>query len=335
MNEGRTIQLHLPLSRLLNHTQEQRQARKFAHLMFQGKLRAALRLVSDQCSSGVLNIDQEIDGTPVLDPLTSKQTPALQASSATLLSPNDRSLEIHPILFEAITGDLIRSTSLRVQGSAGPSGMDTAGWRYICIAFHGASKELYIVLAAMTRRICTSFVDPSGLTAFIACRLVPLNKNSGVRPIGICETIGHIIGKAILKVTRVDILSAVGPHQLSAGQDAGCEAAVHIMRSVFNDGDTEGVLLIDAKNAYNSLNRATAIHNIQVLCPSLAPTLINLYRSNTELFVNGESILLQEGTTQGDPLAMAMYALGIYQCSLHSWCNSDLVCRTMPLQGVT
>ena len=62
MNEGRTIQLHLPLSRPLNHTQEQRQARTFAHLMFQGKVRAALRLVSDQCSSGVL-IDQEIDGT--------------------------------------------------------------------------------------------------------------------------------------------------------------------------------------------------------------------------------------------------------------------------------
>ena len=151
MNEGRTIQLHLPLSRPLNHTQEQRQARTFAHLMFQGKVRAALRLVSDQCSSGVLNIDQEVDGTPVLDLLKSKHPPAQQTSSATLLPPNDRSPETHPILFEAITGDLIRSTSLRVQGSAGPSGMDTAGWRRICTAFYGASKELCIALAAMTR----------------------------------------------------------------------------------------------------------------------------------------------------------------------------------------
>ena len=142
--------------------------------------------------------------------------------------------------FEAITGDLIRSISLRVQGSAGPSGMDAGGWRRICTAFYGASKELCIALAAMTRRICTSFVEPSGLTAFIACRLVPLNKNPGVRPIGICETIRRIVSKAILKVTRVDILSAVGPLQLCAGQDVGCEAAVHAMRSVFNDGDTEG-----------------------------------------------------------------------------------------------
>ena len=163
----------------------------------------------------------------------------------------------------------------------------------------------------MTRRICTFFVDPSGLTAFIVCRLVTLNKNPGVRPIGICEPIRRIISKAIHKVTRADILSAVGPLQLCAGQDAGCEAAVHAMRSVFDDEDTEGVLLIDAKNVFNSLNRAAALHNVQVLCPCLAPTLINLYRSNTELFVDGESILSQEGTTQGDPLAMAMYALGI------------------------
>ena len=30
-------------------------------------------------------------------------------------------------------------------------------------------------------------VDPKGLFAFVACRLIPLNKNPGVRPIGIGE----------------------------------------------------------------------------------------------------------------------------------------------------
>ena len=126
MDDRRTIKIHLPPSRPINNTQEQRQARTFAHLMFQGKVRASLRLVSDQCFSGVLNIDQENDDTPVLDLLKSKHPPAQQASSATLLPPSDHSSEIHPILFEAIT-DFIRSTSLRVQGSAGPSGMDAAG----------------------------------------------------------------------------------------------------------------------------------------------------------------------------------------------------------------
>lgn len=31
----------------------------------------------------------------------------------------------HPVVFESITGDIIRHTSLRTDGSAGPSGLDT------------------------------------------------------------------------------------------------------------------------------------------------------------------------------------------------------------------
>ena len=47
------------------------------------------------------------------------------------------------------------------------------------------------------------------------------------------------------------------------------------------------------------------------LCPALAPTLINTYRHPAPLYVGGECILSREGTTQGDPLAMHMYAIGM------------------------
>ena len=112
-------------------------------------------------------------------------------------------------------------------------------------------------------------------------------------------------------MTKADIQSAVGYLQLCAGFNAGCEAAIHIMHSIFECNKTEGVLLVDAKNTFNSLNRAATLHNIQMLCPSLAPILI-IYRSSAELLENGESILSQEGTTQGDPLTMAMYTLALY-----------------------
>ena len=38
--------------------------------------------------------------------------------------------------------------------------------------------------------------------------------------------------------------------------------------------------------------------------------LINTYRDNSQLFVDGQCVMSKEGTTQGDPLAMAMYAIG-------------------------
>ena len=70
-------------------------------------------------------------------------------------------------------------------------------------------------------------------------------------------------------------------------------------------------LLVDARNAFNCLNRKTALHNIQQLCPSIATYLITTYRRNAMLFVGGDVMLSMEGTTQGDPLAMAMYAVAI------------------------
>jgi hypothetical protein len=62
-------------------------------------------------------------------------------------------------------------------------------------------------------------------------------------------------------------------------------------------------------NAFNILNCQVALHNIRCLCPSIATILINSYRNPINLFVDGDAILSQEGTTQGDPLAMPMYGL--------------------------
>ena len=132
-----------------------------------------------------------------------------------------------------------------------------------------------------------------------------------MRPIGICETVRRIVGKAIMYIVGDDVQEAAGPLQLCAGQQAGCEAAVHAIRSMFEDSANDGILFVDASNAFNRLNRAVALMNIQRICPIISPILINTYRSEARLFVMGQVILSKEGTTQGDPLAMAMYALAV------------------------
>ena len=42
----------------------------------------------------------------------------------------------------------------------------------------------------------------------------------------------------------------------------------------------------------------------------LAPILTNTYRTTSRLFTEGDHIISHEGTTQGDLLARAMYAIG-------------------------
>ena len=105
---------------------------------------------------------------------------------------------------------------------------------------------------------------------------------------------------------------AAGSFQLSADQDAGAEAAIHTMRDIFANVDTDAVLLIDAENAFNSINCKVILYNLKFICPIIATYIINCYATSSRLFiVGGGEILSSEGTTLCDPTAIGAYELGI------------------------
>lgn len=140
------------------------------------------------------------------------------------------------------------------------------------VSFKTVSDELCNAVADVARRLATERVDPLGIKALLNNRLIPLDKNPGVRPIGIGETLRRIIGKAAMTVLKKDVMYAAGVTQVCAGHPAGCEAAIHALRNIFQAMDTDAVLLIDADNAFNRQNRAVALHNVQYTCPPLPPT---------------------------------------------------------------
>ncbi|CAM1327173.1 Uncharacterised protein r2_g3614 [Pycnogonum litorale] len=103
-----------------------------------------------------------------------------------------------------------------------------------------------------------------------------------------------------MNVVKPDIISATGALQVCAGQEAGIEAAVHSMRQIYEDNETEAVLLVDASNAFNSVNRMATLHNISIICGIYVK---NCYMAPARLFIiGGKEILSQEGITQGDTL---------------------------------
>ena len=186
--------------------------------------------------------------------------------------------------FSSVNASLVRSTSLQLSGSAGMSGMDAAAWRRLCCSFGKASTTLCSAVAGLTRHLATTHVDPKGISALLAGRLIPLDKNPGVRPIGIGEVLRRFIAKLILRVVGRDVQKAAGSLQVCAGHDVGAEAACHTVRQMSSEEDCQCVLLVDASNAFNSLNRRAKLHNIQYLCPSLATITCNYYRSPGHLF---------------------------------------------------
>jgi len=164
----------------------------------------------------------------------------------------------------------------------------------------------------VAHHLCTQEDNPKKLMAFVACRLILLGKNPGVRPIGIGDVSRRIIAKAILYVIRTDIQLGTGALQTSAGPDAGVEAVIHAMKDIFSHDNTDAVLLVGASNAFNQVNRQSARYNISILFPSFATILKNAYGVPIRLFITSEGeIPSTQGTTQGDLLAMVMYALAV------------------------
>lgn len=281
----------------------------FAKLVLEGQINAALRFVSESSSGGVLTLTDD-----VMAQLKEKHPDPQPAKLGSLLfGPIDD--EFPETLYSEINGDMIRQAALQTKGAGGPSGIDANGFRRIlaCKSFKQSSSRLCEALATLTKILCTQYIDPSTIEPVIASRLIPLDKGEGaVRPIGVGEVIRRIIGKCVMKIAKEDVVEVSGSLQLCAGQRAGSEAAIHAMHTIFEADETDGVLLIDASNAFNALNRQAALHNIRVQCPIIAVFAINTYRLPARLFITGgQEILSAEGTTQGDPLAMGMYALSI------------------------
>ena len=222
--------------------------------------------------------------------------------------------QVHPIKFDAIDADLVKRAAVRTRGGAGPSGLDADGWRRLLITkqFGTSSTDLCKAIAEVIKKLCTvDNLSPSS-EPFLAYRLIPLDKNPGLRPIGTGEIFRRIAGKVIVSHIRKDLISSVGSLQVCAGHEAGCESIIHAMHKIYEEDESEAILLVDASNAFNSMNKKAFLRNIGIICPPLAKFVRNCYSLLSRLFIIGRGeIQSTEGTAQGDPTAMAIYGIAI------------------------
>eukprot|EP00111_Clytia_hemisphaerica_P013628 TCONS_00040071-protein len=173
--------------------------------MLRGNIRAAIRLLEASESKGVLNLDQDVK-----DVLRDLHPVSTEPEAEALLTEEFR--EIDPIVFEQIDSSAILSAALKTKGAAGPSGMDANGWRRILASrnYGKTGEDLRNCLANMLKILCRQSIDPDSeernVESYLACRLIPLDKNPGVRPIGIGEVLRRIFGKTLISVIKDDIM---------------------------------------------------------------------------------------------------------------------------------
>ena len=324
LKEGRTIQ-----RRLMKSVQKPTvdTARVFSKLMFEGKVTAAVRMLCEQDSKGVLPMSDE-----TLAQLKKKHPEPAGLEAETLL--HGPIAEVDDSYYNGINGDMIFRAAKFTNGGAGPTQTDADFFKLILTHknFKDEGQALRNEIALFARKIASKNLSPEILDAYVNCRLIPLDKCPGVRPIGIGETLRRIVGKTLSRVLKLDIQETCGSLQVCTGLKSGSEAAIHFIREQFKLDTSEAVILVDASNAFNSVNRAALLHNIQILCPEVAAIAINMYRASCSLFVCGTEISSSEGTTQGDNLAMSLFAIATLpvlrmleqlQCVSQVWLADD------------
>ena len=180
--------------------------RIFSKLFFEGQVSAAINFLDNQATQGgILKMTDEIKTK--LEDLHPEPAPTDPAYLSKGTPPLPKS-----VIFEAVTAQSIKEASVRTNGANGVSGGDAIHYRRMLQSFGAASVSLCEAMAA------TDYVDPELLEAFVANRLIPLDKGGGkVRPIGIGEIPRRIIGKAIMAVLKGDVAQAAGATQVCAG----------------------------------------------------------------------------------------------------------------------
>ena len=311
LKEGREIQ-----KRLIRKKEGQRKNRmqRFTALMLVGNLSSAIKLLNAEDNIGGIH-----EPTPeVMDALLKKHPDAEPAKPEALINREPQE-KIDPVIFEVIDGTVIYKAAKTTFGAVGPSHIDADGWRHILCsnAYNKSPESLCTAIAGVTKLLCREEVNPETLDQLLASRLVPLDKDPGssvpaIRPIGIGEVLRRIMGKAVTQHLSGDIQHACGTLQTSTGIEAGVEATVHAMKKIFDDEGSDIVMLVDADNAFNRLNREAALANIEHTCTPFARYIRNTYHRPSKLFLDGGNyILSREGTTQGDNCASAVYSLSI------------------------
>ena len=193
--------------------------------------------------------------------------------------------------------------------SHGPTGQDSFQWRRLLTSFDKASINLRKTVARLAYRIATEVLPNTSLEAYNNSRLILLDKCPSVQPIGIGEILRRIIGRCISSCQGAEAERIGGNFQLCFGETAGIEHTIHALRREFKKENCEAILLIDATNAFNLLNRTTALENVRRMSPSLYIPPSNTYQTTSSLFVDKSAFFSQKSCTPGDPIAMLMYGI--------------------------
>ena len=201
--------------------------------------------------------------------------------------------------------------------SPGPSGLRTDHIQ--SLLFANLSTADKAAMSEMFTDFTNARVPRNSLSALLAASLVPIRKSfesDDVRPVALGETLMKIPARCIAKTFRKRINEKLmSGFQFGEGVPGGLESVVHSIRVLLDQNPEFLALSIDMKNAFNTIRRADVAKQLHAQFPELIPFFKMCYDPKSRLYVRTghetlETLVSEEGTRQGDPLAGTYFNLG-------------------------
>lgn len=213
-----------------------------------------------------------------------------------------------------IDEDLFSSTlsSIRKDSTPGPTGWTVELLR---IAFRTEGFKAFIT--SLANGIIAGHGPSGQLLTMASLIALPKEGSTTVRPIAISEIIYRFVTKVIVR--HLQLGPSMLPNQFGVGTKGGVEpivSAIHLAARHELPRHFTHLTILDASNAFNSIDRATVAQACNTHAPDLFkaarwsyghPALLITKKDNGEL----ASIKSVQGVRQGDPLSSALFSLGI------------------------
>ena len=201
-----------------DNLEDKQVSKVFASLMMKGKVRSAMRWLSERASGGVLDPMQEVKkSVTVLETLKSKHPePHKSYISSRLELPVLPDFEDVIISFASI-----EKTTRTFQGSSGASGTDSELWQTVLLRHGAHNSHLRDKVATLATKLCNQILSWSKVRALVSGRLITLDKFPCVRPFGIGECLRRIFCKSVAEFTKIDLEEICSTDQLACGLKAG------------------------------------------------------------------------------------------------------------------
>ena len=196
-------------------------------------------------------------------------------------------------MYADIDSSLILRVAVATKGCSGSSSMDADGWRNTRVlkCFRKYGENVRKSVAVMTQKHCDWITSDKSLETLSACRLIPLDKGPGVRPIWVGEVLSRIIGKVVMCLPKNHIMNFSSDIEMFVGQKLCNEAATHTMINFYKQEETEAVIFVDAANTFNNINRKVLFHDIKILYLFVSTYVLNCCSISSRLFIVGEKEL--------------------------------------------